>query len=336
MLSACKQDEPEPDPDPTAGDGSVYVCGVVEIGTEWYARYWKNGEMVEVNSGQRPSLATAMWVNDKHVFLAGRVDEIGSVHTNPCYWVDNVMFEMDNQSGSSTSQVNDLFVVGENDVHLAGTVRGTGANDKAMYWHNGTAIDLTNGTRAAEAYGIWVDGNDVYVCGNERASNNRRVAKYWRNGVEVVLSDGKESAQAYDILVHNGVVYVCGEEEVDGGDDQAVLWVDGVRQVLSANGGKAWTLDEYKGDIYVIGASAVGGGSTELSTYWVNGVGSSTILPPAYAITGSTGYDIWANEDGVHSVQVVTTTAGSSGQYTNNTTGEIDFLGKQLFGLFIY
>ena len=309
VLVGCKKDD-DPAPSPGGGNGGnsqggpgdVYICGSEEISGASYARYWKNGQAVALNSNGRPSSARAIWVNDDHVFVAGNVREQGSTLSQPCYWVDGDFQELDNDDGSAFCSVEDLFVANGDELHMVGHIRASSGFNKAMYWGPGSSTALTDGSTDAEARGVCVAGGAVYVCGHvtNQAFGGEKIATYWLNGSPVTLGDGYGDSEANDIRVVNGDVIVVGMECVyipalDDCLEQAVVWVNGVRDMLTVNGGAAHALHIDGSNIHVGGMANFGAGS-ELATRWVNGntysIGSldDTIL------------DLFVRNGNVHSV----------------------------------
>ena len=57
-------------------------------------------------------------------------------------------------------------------------------------------MNLTDGSKWAEARSIGLSGNDVYVAGFEDG-----VAKYWKNGNPVILGDVSKNSDAYSIFL---------------------------------------------------------------------------------------------------------------------------------------
>src|SRR5690606_6086185 len=94
------------------------------------------------------------------------------------------------------------------DVHIAGTeyFESTGV---AMYWKNGTPVELTDGSGHAQAFSLFIDRGDVYVAGVEY-NGPKAVATYWKNGVPLRLTDENQRAYATSIVVDNTDVYVAG------------------------------------------------------------------------------------------------------------------------------
>lgn len=90
--------------------------------------------------------------------------------------------------GSTGAEANSIAVSGT-DVYVAGTQWDGNSiqysdgytvyhhNPIAKYWKNGKPVNLTDGSKWAEARSIVVSGTDVYVAGFEGS-----IAKYWKNG----------------------------------------------------------------------------------------------------------------------------------------------------------
>jgi len=77
----------------------------------------------------------------------------------------------------------------------------SGANI-ATIWKNGTPTQLTDGTRNASAYAVFVNGSDVYVSGyEENLSGEVRIATIWKNGKPTNLSSGIKPSFATGIFV---------------------------------------------------------------------------------------------------------------------------------------
>lgn len=334
LLVGCRKEDNDPPPanndgggNNTGGPGDIYICGSEDIGSANYARYWKNGQEVELNSNGRPSSARTIWVNDDHVFVAGTVREQGTTLSQPCYWVDGDFQELDNDDGSAFCSVEDLFVTNGDELHMVGHVRASSGFDKAMYWGPGSSTALTDGSTDAQAHGVCVEGGSIYVCGyvDNQAIGGERIATYWLNGSPVTLGDGYGDSEANDIRVVNGQVIVVGTEYIDppgpsNGEDQAVIWVNGARQVLSPNGGAALALHTTGNDVYVGGMANLGAGGPELPTYWVNGNNASSTFE-------GTILDLFVRDGNIHSV--------TGDNYTNHGTGATANYGG-MYGIHIH
>lgn len=359
-IAACKKEEDNSPAGSTNNNGgggggggnpgaaSVYVCGTISNGggfTDQYPRYWKDGEEIIVGDGSR-GRAHEIVVNDEHIIIAGALYNGGAMI--PCYWVDNDPLELLSYA-CGECQATDVFVVGTNDVHVAGYVMNEGvfgSNYKAMYWHNGVGVELTDGADAARAHGVFVYNGDVYVCGYEEdGSGGRRLAKYWVNGTEVVLGNDDESSSAYDIWVEDGDVYVVGYEDVQNsvvGEyiERPVLWINGERQLLSGGDpnadGYAKRIFIQDGNVYIVGTTTLSESSNvNNSSYWVNGNFHRT-YDVFFNFEGTNGNDIHVHNGEIHTVGGWNYLTGQSGHYSNNTTENQAFYGHLTNGICIH
>ena len=97
-------------------------------------------------------------------------------------------------------------------IYVAGYIYEV-ATDKqfAVYWKNGEAIFLTDGSNPAGAHAIVVDGPDIYVAGFE-SNGNYNVAKYWKNGIGIEMANGLSESYATSIAIAGDDVYASGVE----------------------------------------------------------------------------------------------------------------------------
>lgn len=120
------------------------------------------------------------------------------------------------------------------DVYVAGFEVNTAGISVAKLWKNGTAYDISDGTKNAGASGVFVRGNEVYVSFSEGSSRPR--AKLWKNGVVSTLyfadmNNAFGESQASGMC--NGVV--SGWCTTGGGRFVAVYWDDnGVHEISNA------------------------------------------------------------------------------------------------------
>jgi hypothetical protein len=137
---------------------------------------------------------------------------------------------------------------------VAGYVATDQAN-VAMYWKDGVATPLSDGTRDAKALSVVVSNGDVYVAGGETNDSQVDVATYWKNGVPVALTDGTRQAMAEAITLSGGDVYVAGyQTDRIRGWDVVTYWKNGEAMPLgSAPSGEARAIAVSGNDVYVAG-----------------------------------------------------------------------------------
>jgi hypothetical protein len=190
----------------------VYVGGFQQE-QKFVAKYWKNGNPVTLSDGTKDTYATSIAVSGTDVYAAGsdiayvdfglvpHIDSEGEAK----YWKNGTLVNLTNGStGASASSI----AVSGTDVYVAGTQWEGNAiqyNDGftlyqrkpiAKYWKNGNPVNLTDGSKWAEARSIALSGSDVYVAGFEDG-----VAKYWKNGNPVILGDASKYSEAYSIFL---------------------------------------------------------------------------------------------------------------------------------------
>lgn len=181
----------------------VYVSGsqyeqLSQIGgwSNVFAEYWKNGNLVKLTDGSKNTYTSSIAVSGTDVYVAG--DDIvyapgSDIEGVAKYWKNGTLVNL--TDGSTAAEANSIAVSGT-DVYVAGTQWDGNSiqysdgytvyhhNPIAKYWKNGKPVNLTDGSKWAEAKSIVVSGTDVYVAGFEGG-----VAKYWKNGSPVILGD---------------------------------------------------------------------------------------------------------------------------------------------------
>ena len=104
--------------------------------------------------------------------------------------------------------INSGIVLSENDLYVSGHE----ADGTAKYWKNDVLVNVTDGTRSAASFAIFVLGSDVYIAGLKDAAAVHSSAKYWKNGVPVRLSDRSDLVNVTGISVSGNDVYVIEYE----------------------------------------------------------------------------------------------------------------------------
>ncbi len=181
---------------------AVFVSGndVYVSGSDGHnAVYWKNGVETTVAPGPAigQSIVTSINVSGSDVYTdvvtfgGGRVIMV-------CY--KNAV-EIFGALGWSTQ----VFVTGS-DVYVSGEIINDFSNGGAVYWKNGTVVNLTPNppppvdNYPARANSIYVAGSNVYAAGFVY-NGTTDAAVYWKNGVETPLTNGTNNAIATSIFV---------------------------------------------------------------------------------------------------------------------------------------
>lgn len=188
----------------------VYIAGIANgrFGLNRYgAVYWKDNQMVKLNSPN--SVATGIAVSGNDVYVSG----------DNGYWKNGAFVTI-----TGALNVTGITVSG-NDVYTVGYT----AYRQPGYWKNGALVALTYSGEVAVIRDIKVSGNNVYVCGDVYNAQNQSLAVYWKNGTVVQLSNDPNSRSA-GIAVAGDDVYVAGR--VSAG---AVYWKNGTQVLLEAN-----------------------------------------------------------------------------------------------------
>jgi hypothetical protein len=202
----------------------------------------------------------------------------------------------------SSFRVRSFFVSDNDDVYVVGYNNNNYPTPSvARLWINGVAQDLTDGTKPAEAYSVYVSGNDVYVAGYEG-----NVAMLWKNGVAQDLTDGTKPATANAVYVSGSDVYVVGVE-----DGVVMLWKNSVAQSLTNKTvwAKVRSVFVSGNDVYVVGTAEL-----NVVKLWKNGVAQN--LPASYGVVYVSGSDVYMADGGLWKNNVL--------QY--NLTGEFTWL----------
>jgi sulfur transfer complex TusBCD TusB component (DsrH family) len=287
----------------------VYVVGYErsEVGSpygKYVATLWKNGVKQYLTDGTNYACANSVFVSGSDVYVVGYENIPKNCVAR--LWKNGVKQNLTDEILRSVA--NSVYVSG-NDVYVAGyecTIERDGESYStdpciAKLWKNGAAINLTDGTRVAEALSVYVLGNDVYVVGYELTTDYYYVAKLWKNGVAQDLSGityvYSVCASKNDVYVAGTSGYICGS---GGCGFQPLLWKNGVVQNL---GGMAYVYSVFVSDnnVYVTGSDG------NVGKLWKNGV-EQNINGISYAksacISGNDVYVAGMSRDYMKTAQV--------------------------------
>lgn len=164
------------------------------------AVYWKNGnEIYLIKGGYGTSQADdaySIFISAQDVYACGGL--------TGQYWKNGNPVLLGGSAKSIFVSDGDVYVAGtQPDGEPYQTYNGTRYRIVAKYWKNGTAVNLTDGTKNAYATSIAVSGNDVYVAGYEENTpgTGDYIAKYWKNGNPAVLSNVESYANSIFIMI---------------------------------------------------------------------------------------------------------------------------------------
>lgn len=109
-------------------DGDIYICGYISDTNTWwaddyYACYWKNGDIVRLGDSSVRSYASDIYVVGDDVYVCGTIYNASGEFRWPCYWKNGVLKKLDNSFVSTDMQKNNLsaveIVVFDNQVIIA-------------------------------------------------------------------------------------------------------------------------------------------------------------------------------------------------------------------------
>ncbi len=259
-FSSCKKDLV-----PKNGQPVVLVAGSESNGEVSVAKYWINGQGVELSDGSSSAFATSIFASGNNVYVAG-VDG-----GEPVYWKNNTEIKLPHIS-VSPARIYNIFVSGR-EVYVAGS------DDGAVYWKNGKEVRLNSVSRS-DARSIFVAGKDVYVA---TMNFDFSPGVYWKNEDENLLEPVEPAltrvgVNVNSIFVSGSNVYVVGTLGL--GDRQVPrYWVNGKINELTERPNSfstvATSVFVANNDIYIAGHTwaftDVNGYVKQDALYWKNG-----------------------------------------------------------------
>jgi hypothetical protein len=191
--------------------GDVYVAGSESDGElllfdplnerhAYIAKYWKNGQAINLSDGTKYAHANSIVVVGSDVYVAGQeMNEANFYQAEYLakYWKNGVAVSLTNGTSLGANAIS--IAVSGNDVYVAG--HEWTDQSLAKYWKNGVAVTLDNSYSNARS--VTVFGSDVYVAGTGNITSNSvtSIAKYWKNGQAVNLTGSSSRAGANSIVV---------------------------------------------------------------------------------------------------------------------------------------
>jgi len=147
----------------------------------------------------------------ENVYIAGFSRNNNADGTFACYWKNGTQVVLTSTAAGTDASAEDIAVSG-NDVYLVGGQRNPAGIYVAMYWKNGAATALTDGTRHAYATGVEVVGADVYIVYGEQTAAGKQQVKLWKNGTITNITDGTLNTTSSDLVVSGTDIYILGVE----------------------------------------------------------------------------------------------------------------------------
>ena len=259
-----------------------YVYDVCVAGYEGKApMLWKNGEPTKLSHNGTDAIATAVFVSGNDVYAAGLecVYDNGQDQADPpryvgVFWKNGIISRFTDLAGKADLEVNDLFVSG-GDVYLVGQDK-FGEEPVAMLWKNGIAETLSDGSKFARAYSVFVSGNDVYVAGDHDG------VALWKNKILSKYTNDSYS-EAHSVFVSGNDIYIVGFEERNS-KKVAMLWTkrgesgrwetkdltDGSKGAIASS---VYVIDNH---IYVTGSELKENSTIDIAMLWTKAADSDT------------------------------------------------------------
>ncbi|HTE31634.1 MAG TPA: hypothetical protein VK666_14730, partial [Chryseolinea sp.] len=166
---------------------SVWHDGKPDSKTYQNAQCWKNDQLIFRESEN--SNAMSIFIHQNDIYMAGYLHDLTSSTITACYWKNGQRVDL-NVSATATS----VFVTDAH-VYVSGLIIDQGV-DKAVYWKDGVATELTKEGTFSMANSVFVQGTDVHVAGYEHG-----YPAYWKNDVKQNISNQDRRGQIKFVVV---------------------------------------------------------------------------------------------------------------------------------------
>lgn len=182
----------------TINNGDVYIVGfkaVYNNGINEIAKYWKNGEEVEITRNTTAN-AQDIYIKENKVYIL--VNESINNVVLAKYWEDGNDYIL---SKNKTASFGRSMTIVDNIIYVSGIIYDKDVkNSYATLWINGVEKQLSGNALYGEICEIASSNGDVYVLANERQEHFKG-PKYWKNGIETQFVHPYEVSMANDIFV---------------------------------------------------------------------------------------------------------------------------------------
>jgi hypothetical protein len=313
-IVSCKKDNKPTKPNVT----DIYLAGAVNR----RAAYWKNGELVKVDTVSTYSPLVSIAVQGEDVYTLAL---LSPKSYNFVCWKNGKELYKGNPAEDAIPR---KLIVSGKDVYILADVYTTANGDGQRHptvFKNGVKIKIIDAVLWAGSTSMALKGNDIYVTGFIQREGVRD-AYVWKNGNPIQLSTGKWSAEADAITIQGNDIYIAGTGQTQKRGVCLVWKNQGVADTLVSpyaspfSGSSATGIAVNGNDVYVAGLDDPTGPFSTFDanhySYWKNGVyalsnsvsaSSSTYSGSAYyynnnlytagSISGRAGY--WKDQEAV-------------------------------------
>jgi len=250
----------------------VYIAGTGYNGTNYIAKYWKNGTETILSDEEVSVVTTSIAVDGSDVYVTGYSMSGGPWRA--LYWVNGIEHSL--TDGPNNAAANSVKIHGS-DVYICG-MESDGTDTIAKYWKNGIEVILPSVPSFTTAKDIAIDGSDVHVVGSKYVSDTINNLIYWKNGIVQDIPLGDYSSRGTSICISDSNVYITGTES-NGSFDIAKVWINGTPTALTdgPHSADAYSVSISGSDVYVGGIEY--DGTDYLCKYWKNGSENTPTAP---------------------------------------------------------
>jgi len=185
------------------------------------------------------------------------------------YWKNGNWTALPPIDPAKESCANSIAVSGT-DVYAGGYNINTSDTTVAVYWKNGSRIDLES-TADSIIYSIKTLGTDVYACGHRQNQ-----AGYWKNGAWTSLPviDPTKKSESYSIKISGSDIFICGHSKNNSDIKSAGYWKNGELTTFSSidSSSISWTVSIIISGSDIYNSGMIGHSNAPYAAcYWKNG-----------------------------------------------------------------
>jgi len=250
----------------------VCVAGYEKNGNTRIAKYWKNGQAVNLSNGIYDAEANGIAISDTNVYVCGdSSDKVGN--TQAVYWNNAKPMSL-GSDGRSLSMAEKMLLVG-NDIYVVGSELGT-YSFWATFWKNGQIFHPADTIYSSMGRGLAYANNQLYIVGY-LSDSNPSTGVIWQNGQAYHLGDDN-SVNTYSIASAGNDIYVAGTSFYSV--DVFTYWENGQPVNLGDLNLSVWSLEPcfiaVSGtDVYIAGMEykippTINTPIVEIAMYWKN------------------------------------------------------------------